>query len=97
MAPGAPGRRADPGRSTGELTPIWSAPLSGSFCDAVRAGVQRHHPGAGMVPMLVPGGTDGRYWRQRGYAAYGFAPVVIERADLGRVHGIDERISVRTC
>jgi carboxypeptidase PM20D1 len=43
--------------------------------------------------MLVPGGTDGRYWRQRGYAAYGFAPVVIERADLGRVHGSDERIS----
>ena len=46
-----------------------------------------------MFPMVVPGGTDGRYWRQRGYAAYGFAPVVMERADLGRVHGIDERIS----
>lgn len=73
--------------------PSGSAPLSGSFFDAVGAGIQRHHPGAGMVPMLVPGGTDGRYWRQRGYAAYGFAPVVIERADLGRVHGIDERIS----
>ena len=73
--------------------PSGSAPLSGSFFDAVRAGIQRHHPGAGMVPMLVPGGTDGRYWRQRGYAAYGFAPVVMERADLGRVHGIDERIS----
>jgi acetylornithine deacetylase/succinyl-diaminopimelate desuccinylase-like protein len=73
--------------------PSGSAPLSGPFFEAVRAGVQHLHPGAGLVPMLVPGGTDGRYWRQRGYAAYGFAPVVMERGDLGRVHGVDERIS----
>jgi carboxypeptidase PM20D1 len=43
--------------------------------------------------MLVPGATDGRYWRQRGIPAYGFAPVIMEGTDLGRVHGIDERIS----
>jgi acetylornithine deacetylase/succinyl-diaminopimelate desuccinylase-like protein len=73
--------------------PSGSALLNGPFVDAVRASIDRHHPGAGMFPMVVPGGTDGRYWRQRGYAAYGFAPVVMERADLGRVHGIDERIS----
>jgi acetylornithine deacetylase/succinyl-diaminopimelate desuccinylase-like protein len=73
--------------------PSGSAPLSGPFFDAVQASIQRHHPDAGIVPMLVPGATDGRYWRQRGCAAYGFAPVVLERADLGRVHGIDERIS----
>jgi len=70
-----------------------SAPLDGPFFDAVTAGVRRHLPSAAVFPMLVPGATDGRYWRQRGYAAYGFAPVLMDRADLGRMHGIDERIS----
>jgi acetylornithine deacetylase/succinyl-diaminopimelate desuccinylase-like protein len=74
--------------------PSGTAPLEGPFVDAITAGVRQHMPGTGIFPMLVPGATDGRYWRQRGYAAYGFAPVVMDRADLGRVHGIDERISV---
>jgi acetylornithine deacetylase/succinyl-diaminopimelate desuccinylase-like protein len=73
--------------------PSGIAPLHGPLVDAVQAGIRRHYPGAVDFRMLVPGGTDGRYWRQRGYPAYGFAPVVMERADLGRVHGIDERIS----
>jgi acetylornithine deacetylase/succinyl-diaminopimelate desuccinylase-like protein len=41
----------------------------------------------------MAGATDGRYWRLRGYAAYGFAPIILERNDVNRVHGIDERIS----
>jgi acetylornithine deacetylase/succinyl-diaminopimelate desuccinylase-like protein len=73
--------------------PSGNAPLEGPFVDAITSGVHKHMPGAGVFPMLVPGATDGRYWRQRGYAAYGFAPVVMERSDLARVHGIDERIS----
>ncbi len=73
--------------------PSGIAPLEGPFVEAVRAGIRQHMPGASIFPMLVPGATDGRYWRQRGYPAYGFAPVVMERGDLGRVHGIDERIS----
>jgi acetylornithine deacetylase/succinyl-diaminopimelate desuccinylase-like protein len=43
--------------------------------------------------MLMAGATDGRFWRGRGYAAYGFGPILLERADIGRVHGLDERIS----
>ena len=34
-------------------------------------------PGAGVFPLLVAGATDGRYWRGRGYAAYGFGPVIM--------------------
>ncbi len=74
--------------------PSGNAPLEGPFVDAIAAGVHTYMPGAGVFPMLAPGATDCRYWRQRGYAAYGFAPVVMERSDLARVHGIDERISV---
>ena len=42
----------------------------------------------------MAGATDGRYWRERGYPAYGFTPMILDRADIGRVHGIDERISI---
>ncbi len=73
--------------------PSGTAPLEGPFVTAVRSSLREHLPDAGIFPMLVPGATDGRYWRQRGFAAYGFAPVVMARDDLGRVHGIDERIS----
>jgi len=74
--------------------PSGSAPLTGAFVDAVHEGVETHHPGASVFPMVVPGGTDGRYWRRRGTPAYGFAPVLMEPGDLDRVHGIDERIRV---
>jgi carboxypeptidase PM20D1 len=70
------------------------APLAGPFYDAVSRAVATHAPRAGVFPLLMPGATDGRYFRQRGYAAYGFGPVIMDRTDLGRVHGIDERISL---
>jgi len=61
---------------------------------AIVNAVHHHAPGAGVFPLLVPGATDGRYWRQRGYAAYGFGPAILDRADINRPHGIDERISI---
>ncbi|MCX7668457.1 MAG: M20/M25/M40 family metallo-hydrolase, partial [Anaerolineae bacterium] len=73
--------------------PSGVAPMDGPFYQAVQRAVAAHAPGAGVFPFLVPGATDGRYFRQRGYAAYGFGPVIMDRGDLGRVHGIDERIS----
>jgi acetylornithine deacetylase/succinyl-diaminopimelate desuccinylase-like protein len=42
----------------------------------------------------MAGASDGHYWRCLGYPAYGFTPMILERADIGRVHGIDERISI---
>ncbi len=74
--------------------PSGVAPLDSPFSRAVERAVSAQAPGAGVFPLLVAGATDGRYWRGRGYAAYGFGPVIMTREDLGRVHGIDERISV---
>ncbi|NLA40113.1 MAG: M20/M25/M40 family metallo-hydrolase [Smithella sp.] len=73
--------------------PSGIAPLDSPFYRALQSSVQKHCPGAGVFPLLMAGATDGRYWRERGYPAYGFTPILLERADLGRVHGIDERIS----
>ena len=73
--------------------PSGMARLDTPFYRAVVTAVDRHVPGAAVYPMLMAGATDGRFWRGRGYAAYGFGPILLERADIGRVHGIDERIS----
>jgi acetylornithine deacetylase/succinyl-diaminopimelate desuccinylase-like protein len=74
--------------------PSGVAPLDTPFYQAVVNAVNRHAAGASVFPLLVPGGTDGRYFRQRGYAAYGFGPMILERQDISRPHGIDERISI---
>ena len=73
--------------------PSGIAPLDGLFYQTVCQVVANHYPGAGVFPLLMTGATDGRYWRMSGYAAYGFAPIILERGDVNRVHGIDERIS----
>jgi acetylornithine deacetylase/succinyl-diaminopimelate desuccinylase-like protein len=73
--------------------PSGIAPINSQFYQAVTSVIDKHSPGAGVFPLLMAGATDGRYWRQRGYPAYGFTPMILERADIGRVHGIDERIS----
>jgi len=79
---------------TQESGPSGIASTDTPFFKAVEAAVEKNNPGAGVFPLLMAGATDGRYWRERGYPAYGFAPVILDRADVGRVHGIDERISL---
>jgi acetylornithine deacetylase/succinyl-diaminopimelate desuccinylase-like protein len=73
--------------------PSGVAPLVSPFYQAIANAVNRHVPGAAVFPLLMAGATDGRYFRQRGYAAYGFGPLILDRQDISRVHGIDERIS----
>jgi len=73
--------------------PSGIAPQNSRFYQAVTSVIEKHSPGAGVFPLLMASATDGRYWRQRGYPAYGFTPVILERSDIGRVHGIDERLS----
>ena len=63
--------------------------------------VARHariaYPGARVTPGLVVGGTDARFYRERGRVAYGaglYAPD-LDFAEFGRrFHGHDERIDV---
>jgi acetylornithine deacetylase/succinyl-diaminopimelate desuccinylase-like protein len=74
--------------------PSGIAPVDGKFYRTVSEIATQHVPGARVFPLLMAGATDGRFWRERGYAAYGFAPFILEREDIGRVHGIDERISL---
>jgi len=65
------------------------------------ATVSRHtqvaYPGAELLPGLVVGGTDARFYRERGVTAYGtglFSPKMDFATFGARFHGNDERIDV---
>jgi acetylornithine deacetylase/succinyl-diaminopimelate desuccinylase-like protein len=50
-------------------------------------------PGVPMVPVLQAGATDGRALSAGGIPTYGISGLFFE-ADLGRIHGLNERIGV---
>jgi len=46
-----------------------------------------------VAPYLVTGGTDAHYYSTLCNHVYRFSPMILEKGDLGLMHGIDERIS----
>jgi acetylornithine deacetylase/succinyl-diaminopimelate desuccinylase-like protein len=74
------------------------SPIESPLMDHIRSFVERVDPGAVVVPYVLPGFTDSRWWREAfpDCVAYGFFPQktmdMFETAPL--VHGADERIAV---
>lgn len=71
-------------------------PTTSTDTDFFRALVQtlREQAPPGLVlPYLTPGATDSRFFRRAGMQAYGFMPMLLDSAELSRIHGIDERVS----
>jgi acetylornithine deacetylase/succinyl-diaminopimelate desuccinylase-like protein len=75
------------------------SPAEGPLADAIRGWVAEHDPGAEVIPTMLPGFTDSRWFRNAfpDCQAYGFFPqkhmTLHESAPL--IHGADERIDVR--
>jgi len=70
------------------------APFAGTIVDEIRAVLERHDPGAPVLPYLMPAGTDNKALSRLGIAGYGFAPLRLP-PDLdfpGLFHGVDERV-----
>ena len=71
-------------------TPLWDA-----LADSIRVA----YPDARVVPSLVTGGTDARFFRKRGVPAYGAGllsnKVPLEEF-LSRFHGHNERIDIES-
>ena len=63
--------------------------------DSVSKNTQIAYPGAKLIPGLIVGGTDARFYRDRGSTAYG-AGLFSDKMDFAtfgsRFHGNDERI-----
>ncbi len=51
-------------------------------------------PGVLVSPYLVMGGTDARRYEKVCQNIYRFSPMVMEQEDLGRIHNVNERISM---
>ncbi len=62
--------------------------------EALRSVCPRIVPGSRVAPLLTVGTTDSSHFRAHGFKTYGLYPAVIPPEELGRFHGIDERISV---
>jgi acetylornithine deacetylase/succinyl-diaminopimelate desuccinylase-like protein len=81
----------------GDTTPATRSPLDTALFDALAGAVGAAYPGAEAVPVIAPGGADGRFFRQRGIPAYGFGLFSPRwsHADFRHlVHSVDERIDV---
>jgi acetylornithine deacetylase/succinyl-diaminopimelate desuccinylase-like protein len=75
------------------------SPIETPLMDAIDAWVKEHDEGADVVPVILPGFTDSRHFREAfpECVAYGFFPqrhqTLFEAAPL--IHAADERIDAR--
>jgi acetylornithine deacetylase/succinyl-diaminopimelate desuccinylase-like protein len=76
-----------------------ASPVSSPLMDAIDRWVRRNDAGAETVPLILPGFSDSRWFREQfpDCVAYGFFPqrhmTLVETSPL--VHNADERIDVR--
>jgi acetylornithine deacetylase/succinyl-diaminopimelate desuccinylase-like protein len=75
------------------------SPFDSPLADLIRDWVDENDPGAGLVPMMLRGFTDSRWFREAfpDCVAYGFFPhrYMSMHEAMPLIHGADERIDVR--
>jgi len=47
-----------------------------------------------VLPYLVMGGTDAKYWGAHSNRVFRFLPIPLGDGDVARIHGVNERVSV---
>ncbi len=76
-----------------------SSEVKGKLWDSVASAVQRAEPGATIVPGLITGGTDARFYREMGSQVLG-AGLLNSNVDssefYSRFHGHNERIDLHS-
>ena len=78
--------------------PVMTEPVASPLFDTMQRQILAREPDAVVVPYMIPGFTDAKYFSQMGARWYGFSPLKIER-DSGikftdMFHGHDERVPV---
>lgn len=78
------------------MPPTTTEPIASPLYDTIRSAILEREPTATVVPYMIPGFTDAKYFTKLGAKWYGFSPVKMPRsikfAEL--FHGRDERIPV---
>lgn len=75
-------------------TGIEADPQSPLYDTMVNA-LKRHDSKAIVLPDLVVGATDARHVTKLGTKVYGFCPMFDKESEMERVHGDDERVSLK--
>ena len=79
--------------------PATASPTDNPMWSALEKAMARPYPDLTLVPSLVTGGTDSRFFRQKGAVAFGaglLSPQVSAEDFLMRFHGHNERIDVES-
>ncbi len=78
--------------------PVMTEPVASPVFDIMQRSILAREPEAVVVPYMIPGFTDAKYFSQTGAKWYGFSPVKIEKASgikfADMFHGHNERIPV---
>ena len=84
-------------RPSPESTSEDPSPVSGTRAfgfEVIQRTAQEIYPDAVVAPALFVALTDSRHYRELSAQAFRFSPMRIQRADLPRIHGPNERLSV---
>ena len=78
-----------------ELTPT-EAPAGDPIMSEIERTIEKHDPGAVVLPNLVTGFTDATHWKKLGMKCYGFSPLKMPAGTNFKelFHGHDEKIPV---
>jgi acetylornithine deacetylase/succinyl-diaminopimelate desuccinylase-like protein len=75
--------------------PVPPSPAEGELFESLARTMRSAAPGSAVVPVVGAGTTDSRWFRARGFVAYGVSPFKVNYYDADSVHGVDERIRAR--
>ena len=82
-----------------QTSPASESPADNDLYRALQKTLKQMDPKAKMIPSMLTGATDSRYFRDQGTAAFGFQPMApMDNLSefLSRVHGHNERISTES-
>lgn len=71
-----------------------TASWEGGLYEALEQACLAYAPDSTVAPSICVGGTDARFFRERGVPAYGLVPGLYTDDDMKGFHGIDERLSI---
>ena len=78
--------------------PVVTEPIESPLYSVIKSSIEAREPEATVVPYLIPGFTDAKYFTKMGAKWYGFSPVRIDAGSGIRFadmfHGHNERIPV---
>jgi acetylornithine deacetylase/succinyl-diaminopimelate desuccinylase-like protein len=72
------------------------SPTDSELFRALVSESNRVFPGVPVTTYLFQAGTDAGAWRSRGIPVYGIYPYPISPDELTRMHGNDERVSIKS-